>query len=65
MDMYELYELAEMLDNDIAHYEKNVTKLQAQIHEEKCKLSDLKAYREHIQKGIEADIASMESNIGE
>lgn len=65
MDMYELYELAEMLDNDIAHYEKNVTKLQAQIHEEKCKLSDLKAYREHIQKGIESAIASMESNTGE
>ena len=65
MDMYELYELAEMLDNDIAHYEKNVTKLQAQIHEEKCKLSDLKSYRAHIQKGIEADIASMESNTGE
>jgi hypothetical protein len=54
-----------MLDNDIAHYEKNVTKLQAQIHEEKCKLSDLKSYRAHIQKGIEADIASMESNTGE
>ena len=65
MDTNELFELAEMLDNDITHYEKNVTKLQAQIHEEKCKLSDLKAYREHVQKGIEASIASMESSTGE
>ena len=65
MDTNELFELAEKLDNDIAHYEKNVTKLRAQIHEEKCKLSDLKSYRAHIQKGIEADIAAMESNTGE
>jgi regulator of replication initiation timing len=51
MDMYELFELAEMLDDDI-------NSMQTQ-------LSDLKAYREHIQKGIESAIASMESNTGE
>ena len=65
MNTNELFELAEMLDNDITHYEKNVTKLQAQIHKEKCKLSDLKAYREHIQNGIESAIDAMESNTGE
>jgi hypothetical protein len=31
----------------------------------KERLMKLKAYREHIQKGIESAIASMESNTGE
>jgi hypothetical protein len=56
--MYELYELAEMLDNDIAHIEKKFNDMQTQLF-------DLKAYREHIQKGIESAIDSMESNTGE
>jgi len=52
-----LFDLAEMLDYDIAKIERNLTKLQAQIHEEKCKLSDLKAYRARVQEGIEANIS--------
>ena len=58
MDTNELFELAEMLDNDIAHIEKKFNDMQTQLF-------DLKAYREHIQKGIESAIDSMESNTGE
>jgi len=65
MTTQELFDLAEFLDERIAYYEKNVTKLQAQIYEERCTLSDMKAYRIHIQEGIEANISSMESNTGE
>lgn len=59
MDTEKLFDLAERLDKTIATLEKGKT------YKELCELSDLKAYREHIQKGIESAIASMESNTGE
>lgn len=50
----ELFALAERLDKEIALLEKNVKSL-----------SDLKAYRAHVQEGIEASIASVENQTGE
>jgi hypothetical protein len=65
METNELFDLAELLDDNIAHIERNVTKLEAQLYAEKCKLSALKEYREHIQTGIEANISAMENETGE
>lgn len=55
----ELFALAKRLDRDIAYLEKNVNS-----HGE-YELSDLKAYRAHVQEGIEASIASLENQTGE
>ena len=55
MDTNELFDLVKKLDADIAYYEEN-----ANSFEEKCKLSDLKAYREYVQDGIEEWISAME-----
>jgi uncharacterized protein YdcH (DUF465 family) len=60
MDTTKLFNLAEKLDNAIASLEGNVFS-----YEDRCELADLKAYREHVQKGIESAIASMESSTGE
>jgi hypothetical protein len=59
MDAQELFDLAEMLDNTIA------TLGQGKTYKERCELADLKAFRAHIQQGIEANISSMESTTGE
>ena len=56
MDTNELFDLVKKLDADIAYYEEN-----ANSFEERCKLSDLKAYREYVQEAIEAEISAMES----
>jgi len=55
MDTNKLFDLAEKLDADIAYYEEN-----ANSFEERCKLSDLKAYREYVQEAIEAEVCAME-----
>ena len=60
METNDLFKLAERLDRDIALLEKNVNSYGV-----RCELSDLKAYRAHVQEGIEASIASMESSTGE
>ena len=49
---------AEMLDTTIATLEQGKT--DEEIHE----LAELKAFRAHVQQGIEANISSMESNTG-
>ena len=56
----ELFDLVKRLDMGIALLEKDVNN-----HEVRCELSDLKAYREHVQKAIEANIASLENQTGE
>lgn len=58
MDTQELFDLAEMLDTTIATLEQGKT--DEEIHE----LAELKAFRAHVQQGIEANISSMESNTG-
>jgi uncharacterized protein YdcH (DUF465 family) len=59
MDTQELFDLAEMLDTTIATLEQGKT------YKERCELADLKAFRAHVQQGIEANISAMESATGE
>jgi uncharacterized protein YdcH (DUF465 family) len=60
METNKLFELADRLDRAIALLEKNVNSYGV-----RCELADLKAYRAHVQEGIESAIASMESSTGE
>lgn len=54
MESKELFELAERLDKEIALLEKNVKSL-----------SDLKAYRAHVQEGIESLVSQAEDQMNE
>lgn len=60
MESKELFAIADQLDLLIDSLENK-----AKTFEQKCELSDLKAYRAHVQEGIEASIASLENQTGE
>lgn len=60
MESKELFELAERLDKEIALLEKNVNS-----YEQRCELSDLKAYRVHVQEGIENLVSQAENQVNE
>ena len=60
MDSKELFDLAERLDSQIESKEKSIMQSAKKTYNDLCELSDLKAYREHIQNAIEDMISAME-----
>ena len=60
MESKELFAIADQLDLLIDSLENK-----AKTFEQKCELSDLKAYRAHVQEGIESLVSQAEDQMNE